>query len=329
MNPFSMLQSWPSPNNTFSVGFIVDGSAYFVIITYNNILVWKAGGDSGDADSCASFQFLSNDNLHLVNSSDTVVWQSNIAGRGVSSVALDDSGNFILRNSTDLVWSTFDNPTGTLLPNQNFTSSKKLESGLFSFRLLISRNLTLQWNNSIVYWNSSVNSSININFTSLILRLQSIGLLSLTDPSSSASVIMAYSSDYVEEADILRFLKLDSDENLRIYSSPKGSGPTVPNPSASSLGNEKGNVTILCLVTLEGGLWWWCCRNSPKFGDLSTQYVLLEYASGALVQFSYKELQRAIEGFKEKLGAGGFGAVYRGFLANKTVVAVKQLEGIK
>ncbi|KAL7256281.1 hypothetical protein ACSBR1_010244 [Camellia fascicularis] len=103
-----------------------------------DLIVWKAGGDSGDADSCASFQFLSNDNLHLVNSSDTVVWQSNIAGRGVSSVALDDS-----------------------------------------------------------------------------------------------------------------------------------------------------------------------------------------------VQFSYKELQRAIEGFKEKLGAGGFGAVYRGFLANKTVVAVKQLEGIK
>ncbi|KAI8032110.1 G-type lectin S-receptor-like serine/threonine-protein kinase [Camellia lanceoleosa] len=184
---------------------------------------------------------------------------SNIAGRGVSSATLDDSGNFILRNSTDLVWSTFDNPTNTLLPNQNFTSSKKLESGLFSFRLLISGNLTLQWNNSIVYWNSN--------------------------PSSSAFVIMAYGSDYAEEADILRFLKLDSDENLRIYSSPKGSDPTVPNPSASSLGNEKGNgwklhasivvvvviVTILCLVTLEEGLWWWCCRNNPKFGDLSTQ----------------------------------------------------------
>ncbi|XP_028082282.1 G-type lectin S-receptor-like serine/threonine-protein kinase At1g34300 [Camellia sinensis] len=148
---------------------------------------------------------------------------------------------------------------------------------------------------------------------------------------------MAYGSDYAKETDILRFLKLDSDENLRIYSSPKGNGPTVPNPHASSLGNEKGNgwklhasivvvvviVTILCLVTLKGGLWWWCCRNSPKFGNLSTQYVLLEYASGALVQFSYKELQRTTEGFKEKLGAGGFGAVYRGVLANKTIVAVK------
>ncbi|CAL5387590.1 unnamed protein product [Camellia sinensis] len=481
-------QSWQSPNNTFSVGFIADGSAYFAAVTYNGIPVWKAGGDSGAADSSASFQFLSNGNLRLANSSGAVVWQSNTTGRGVSSAALDDSGNFVLRNSTGVVWSTFDNPTDTLLPNQNFTSSQKLESGLYSFRLLSSGNLTLRWNDSIEYWNSGVNSSTNINFTSPILRLQTIGLLSVTDPSSSAPVIMDYGSDYAEGTDILRFLKLDSDGNLRIYSSPKGSGPNpterwaavsdqcqvfgycgdlgicsyndtspicicpsenfvpidpndsrkgckrkveiqncpgsatmleldhatfltyppelvsqvffvgisacrlnclvsgsciastslsdgtglcylkvpefisgyqspalpsisylkvcgpiVPNPSASSLGNGKGNgwklhawivavvviVTILCLVTLEGGLWWWCCRNSPKFGSLSAQYALLEYASGAPVQFSYKELQRATKGFKEKLGAGGFGAVYRGVLANKTIVAVKQLEGIE
>lgn len=117
-------------------------------------------------------------------------------------------------------------------------------------------------------------------------------------------------------------------------------GPVMPNPSAST---EKGGrwklrawivvVVVLCtlfgLIILEGGFWWWCCRNSPKLGALSAQYALLEYASGAPVQFSYKDLQRATKGFKEKLGAGGFGAVYRGVLANRTVVAVKQLEGIE
>ncbi|XP_020236543.1 G-type lectin S-receptor-like serine/threonine-protein kinase At1g34300 [Cajanus cajan] len=87
--------------------------------------------------------------------------------------------------------------------------------------------------------------------------------------------------------------------------------------------------TILGLIALEGGLWVWCCRNSARFGGLSTHYALLEYASGAPVQFSYKELQQATKGFKEKLGAGGFGSVYRGTLVNKTVVAVKQLEGIE
>ncbi|KAI4352832.1 hypothetical protein L6164_007046 [Bauhinia variegata] len=79
--------------------------------------------------------------------------------------------------------------------------------------------------------------------------------------------------------------------------------------------------TLLGLMVLEGGLWLWCCRNNKRFGRLSAQLTLLEYASGAPVQSSYKELQRSTKGFKEKLGA-----VYRGTLANKTVVAVKQLE---
>jgi len=87
--------------------------------------------------------------------------------------------------------------------------------------------------------------------------------------------------------------------------------------------------TLLVGVAIEGGLWIWCCRKTARFGVLSARYALLEYASGAPVQFTYKELQRSTKGFKEKLGAGGFGAVYRGILVNKTVVAVKQLEGIE
>ncbi|TYI90643.1 hypothetical protein E1A91_D03G135700v1 [Gossypium mustelinum] len=120
-------------------------------------------------------------------------------------------------------------------------------------------------------------------------------------------------------------------------------GPILPNPSPFADNVENGSgwrvhgwvvvvvivATVLVLIALEGSLWWWCCRNSPKFGGLSAQYALLEYASGAPVQFSYKELQRLTKGFKEKLGAGGFGAVYKGVLANRTVMAVKQLEGIE
>lgn len=87
--------------------------------------------------------------------------------------------------------------------------------------------------------------------------------------------------------------------------------------------------TLLGVVAIEGCLWFWCCRKTARFGVLSAQYALLEYASGAPVQFTYKELQRSTKGFREKLGAGGFGAVYRGVLVNKTVVAVKQLEGIE
>ncbi|XP_058219219.1 G-type lectin S-receptor-like serine/threonine-protein kinase At1g34300 [Rhododendron vialii] len=480
-------QSWTSPNNTFSLRFISSASsaAYFAAVTYSGgIPVWTAG----PADSSASLSFLPDGNLRLLNgSSGNLVWQSGTAGLGVSSAALDDSGNLRLLNGTVSIWSTFDNPTDTIVPSQNLTVNNVLRSGLYSFALLRSGNLTLTWNDSILYWNLGFNSSTITNLTSPSLGLQSIGILLVADSNISSPVIVAYSSDYAEGSDILRFLKLDSDGNLRIYSSARGSGtqtegwaavsdqcqvfgycgdlgicsyndsspicgcpsenfdpidpkdskkgckrkveiencpgsatmleidhamfltyppelssevffvgmsacrlnclvsgscvastslsdgtglcylknpnfisgyqsaalpstsyvkvcgPIVPNPSVSSLSVEhsigsrlKGWIvavviigTILGLVTLEGGLWWWCCRNSTKFGGLPAQYALLEYASGAPVQFSYKELQRATKGFKEKLGVGGFGAVYRGVLVNRTVVAVKQLEGIE
>uniref|UniRef100_A0A5B6ZFU0 Receptor-like serine/threonine-protein kinase n=1 Tax=Davidia involucrata TaxID=16924 RepID=A0A5B6ZFU0_DAVIN len=42
--------------------------------------------------------------------------------------------------------------------------------------------------------------------------------------------------------------------------------------------------------------------------------------------FSYKELHAATRGFSEKLGHGGFGAVFRGQLPDSSLVAVKRLE---
>ncbi|CAK9134393.1 unnamed protein product [Ilex paraguariensis] len=42
--------------------------------------------------------------------------------------------------------------------------------------------------------------------------------------------------------------------------------------------------------------------------------------------FTYKELHVATRGFSEKLGHGGFGAVFRGKLSDSSIVAVKRLE---
>ncbi|KAL0753608.1 hypothetical protein Bca101_091276 [Brassica carinata] len=481
-------QSWSSPNFTFSVSFLPSSSpnSFLAAVFFaGNIPIWSAG----TVDSRGSLRLSSSGSLRLTNGSNATVWDSGTDGLGVVLATIEDSGNLrLLDNQSNPVWSSFDHPTDTIVQLQNFTAGKVLRSGNYSFQLERRGNLTLKWNNSTTYWSQGLNSSFSSNFSSPSLALQTNGVVLMFDSTLSGGTETIYSDDYGEGSNTFRFLKLDDDGNLRIYSSAsRNSGPVSPHWSAVAnqclvygycgnfgicsyndttpvclcpsrnfglvdvndrrkgckrkveLNDCSGNATMLdlgntrlvtdssdpnsevffagsspcrsnCLVSttclasvslsdgsgncwqkqrgsfftgyqsssvpstsyvkvcgpvlpnqplvgtkgdgnnskvylwivavavvggllglavVEVGLWWCCCRNNPKFGTLSSHYTLLEYASGAPVQFSYRELQRCTKSFKEKLGAGGFGTVYRGVLSNKTVVAVKQLEGIE
>ena len=111
-------QTWSSPNNTFSLGFIAlnpptSPPTYLASIFYSGgIPIWSAG--TTPLDSSASFQFLSTGNLRLLNGSGHTVWESATSNLGVSSASLDDYGNLVLTNATLPVWSSFDHPTNTL-----------------------------------------------------------------------------------------------------------------------------------------------------------------------------------------------------------------------
>lgn len=66
--------------------------------------------------------------------------------------------------------------------------------------------------------------------------------------------------------------------------------------------------------------------DSPR--ESSEEDNFLENLSGMPVRFSYKDLESATKNFSVKLGQGGFGSVYHGFLPDGTQLAVKKLEGI-
>ncbi|KAK7315414.1 hypothetical protein VNO77_33960 [Canavalia gladiata] len=487
-------QTWSSPNNTFSLNFVqvqppTSPPSFIVGIVHAGgvPIIWTVGGGAS-VDSRGSFQFHSTGTLQLVSGFGAIVWDSGTSHLGVSSAFLDEQGNLVLSNGTNVLWSSFDHPTDTIVPSQNFTPNMTLKSGLYSFRLHPLCNLLLRWNESFVYWNHSLSDSINGTLTWPVLGLEPKGKLSIHDPNLIRTVLVAYSSDYAEGRDVLRVLRLDDDGNLRIYSSSKWSGteivrwaavkdqcdvhgycgtygicsyndsfpicgcpshdfemidrnnsrkgcrrkmkledchgrvgmlqldhsrlltyPPIPiykiNPevlyvpmlacrgnclsadscfASTSLSDGTGFCyvktkdffcgyrspaltsttyikvclplvqnpspvpwkikgwsmhawmlvvlvlgTLLALIACQGGLWLWCCRSIPRCGGLYGQYDLVEFASGAPVQFSYKELQDFTNGFKEKLGAGRFGSVYRGMLGNGTIVAVKQLQGIE
>ncbi|KAK1300616.1 G-type lectin S-receptor-like serine/threonine-protein kinase [Acorus calamus] len=237
--------TWSSPNNTFSFGFLPDPSntslfSAAVIFSPSSTPVWRAPSKSSPGspalvDSSASIQFQSNGNLRLIDGSGSVIWQSNTSNRGVSVASLDDSGNLALKNATStVIWDTFSNPTDTVLQSQNLTTASTLRSGPYSFSLLPSGNLTLKWNDSITYYNKLFNSSFspNQNLTSPVLSLetngQTTGTLFLIDASLPLPAVVAYSSNY-GDASLMRFIRLDTDGNLRAYSFSKDSGST---PSA-------------------------------------------------------------------------------------------------
>ncbi|KAJ0086063.1 hypothetical protein Patl1_08405 [Pistacia atlantica] len=64
-------------------------------------------------------------------------------------------------------------------------------------------------------------------------------------------------------------------------------------------------------------------RNSLSSGDLDTFYI-----PGLPQRFDYEELEVATDNFKFLIGSGGFGAVYKGTLLDKTVVAVKKITNL-
>ncbi|TYH82805.1 hypothetical protein ES332_D02G086900v1 [Gossypium tomentosum] len=495
-------QSWSSPNTSFSLSFIpVTPSSFVAAITYNagDVIVWSASdGSNGTGDGASlvvnsggTLNLLSNGALRLTNGSGAIVWDSATANRGVSHASLDDLGNFqLLNNESVPIWSSFQNPTDTLVPSQNFTVGMILRSGSYSLTLDRSANLTLNWNDTIEYWSLGFNSSINGNLTSPRFMLQSNGILVGLDPSFARGMInMAFTTDYGESNDVFRFLRMDNDGNLRIYSSSTGNngsgnitqtwaavtdqcqvygfcgnmgicsykdskpvcgcpsqnfepvnehdgrkgckrkveiedcpgdvtmlqlehtmfltyppelsdqlvtlaivacrtnclasstgtastlvadgsgfcylktpdlvsgyqgavlpstsfikvcGQAIPNPSPYQEASAKDNdslhtmvivsvvmASLLALVVVGIGFWCLLYSNRNKSGRMSVQYELVDYASGAPVKFSYRELQQSTKGFSERLGEGGFGAVYKGTLANRMVVAVKQLEGIE
>ncbi|KAE8685675.1 G-type lectin S-receptor-like serine/threonine-protein kinase [Hibiscus syriacus] len=488
-------QSWSSPSSSFSLSFVpLTQSSFVLAITFNpgNVIVWSASdngtGGAVVVDSDGMLNLLLNGDLRLVNGSGSIVWDSGTANRGVLHASIDDSGNFQLLNGDSFpVWSSFENPTDTLVPSQNFTVGKILRSGSYSLSLGRSGNLTLKWNDSVEYWRLGFNSSINENLSSPRFTLRSNGILIGLDPSFPTGMVnMAFSSDYGEGNDVFRFLRMDDDGNLRIYSTTgngrtrnvtptwaavtdqcqvfgfcgvmgicsyrdsnpicgcpsqnfepidvndgrkgckrkveledcpgdvsmlqlkhtkfltyppevseqtftvgivacrsnclqsdsciastlvavgsgfcymktpgfvsgyqgevlpstsfvKVCGQAVPNPPLYKDTSGKDDesrlhvmvvvvlvlATLLALIAIVTGFWCWFYCGSEKSGYLSAKYELFDYASGAPMKFSYKELHQSTKGFSEKLGNGGFGAVYKGILSNRMAVAVKQLE---
>ncbi|KAG9451178.1 hypothetical protein H6P81_011143 [Aristolochia fimbriata] len=110
--------------------------------------------------------------------------------------------------------------------------------------------------------------------------------------------------------------------------------PPTPNPggsSASSTGAIAGGVAagaaLLFAAPAIGFAWWRRRKPQEHFFDVPAEEDP-EVHLGQLKRFSLRELQVATDSFSNKniLGRGGFGKVYKGRLADGSLVAVKRLK---
>jgi hypothetical protein len=104
-------------------------------------------------------------------------------------------------------------------------------------------------------------------------------------------------------------------ENLRKNTTRKPDVTVILVTSIISFG-------LLMLIILLLLIW----RNKSKWYGVALPD---NQCGGAIITFRYTDLNHATKSFSEKLGAGGFGSVFKGVLSDQTIIAVKRLDGAR
>lgn len=233
-----------SATNKFAFGFrnLTNDAAFYVAVWYANLdntIVWVANRDA-PVTTAASLNFTTTGNLVLLqDGSSTVVWQSNTIGLGVGSAQIQDSGNFVLLNTSGhIVWQSFDFPTDTLLPGQQITTASALTSrkspityasGYFALDFPGFGAVELKYTSKSgipyanirgfpAYW--SLGTATNSSPTSrpVAAQFNQSGILTFYNSSSGQKYLASYipADNGATDAPIRR-LALDLDGNLRTY----------------------------------------------------------------------------------------------------------------
>ncbi|RLN31125.1 G-type lectin S-receptor-like serine/threonine-protein kinase [Panicum miliaceum] len=289
MQPLSGQQKLVSQGGKFALGFYQPGGGpqdrWCIAIWYNKVQkvtpVWIANRETPISNPASSvFTIWTDGNLVLLNKSRSIVWSSNTSiATGASNATivavLLNTGNLVLAyasNTSNMIWQSFDHPTGTQLPGMKFGRNKLTgvsdrqvswrdhtdpSPGIFS--VVMDPNVTTQylfiWNNSRPYFTPG-------KFNLCPQTGAFAGIPSMTVMSRPNSV---YSYEYVDNDKEEYFLLTVKDDNIFLR--------TVIDPS----GQQKGMVWMeekqvgllyfvqpsdLCSVYSACGAFSWCAVDS-------------------------------------------------------------------
>lgn len=169
----------------------------------------------------------------------------------------------MLKNSVaSFLWQYFDHPTDSMVMSQSFASGMNLTSAPHVFTVdKATSNLTLRWaiagSATVAYFNKGYNSTFTANKTLSSPTLKNLDaderIVSLTDSMLSFSVVVAYSSNYGESGDMLRFVRPDTDGNFGAYYT---GAPVARRPSSG----RRWRTSVRCLAT---AVTWVCAGSLP------------------------------------------------------------------
>ncbi|CAA6659138.1 unnamed protein product [Spirodela intermedia] len=203
---------WVSANGRFALGFFNLSDRpdrYGVGIQFNSpsipaserTVVWAAGADVSVGVN--SYLLLTEaGELVLFDSSEGIIaWTSNTSNTShsaVSSGELLDDGNFVL---------SFDTPSDTLLPGQILTSSQTLRAAgrnsvasYYTFSIDADGRMKLSWETNVTYWKTEAPHA-EPPFVAILTPVWS-----------------TFGDDHGDSSVVFRFIRLDVDGNLRMYS---------------------------------------------------------------------------------------------------------------
>ncbi|KAF2315287.1 hypothetical protein GH714_038724 [Hevea brasiliensis] len=161
-----------SENNTFQLGFFSphESSKWYLGIWYSSIptptYVWVANRETPiTKPASCTLQITETGKLAIMESPNSVIWQSTNNERATDFRFLDN-GNLVLLSATGAtLWQSFNYPTDTWLPGMNITKEQSLTSwrsladpspGLYSLRLNPREynEIELVHNKSVSYWST-------------------------------------------------------------------------------------------------------------------------------------------------------------------------------
>ncbi|KAL0005427.1 hypothetical protein SO802_012988 [Lithocarpus litseifolius] len=220
--------SWLSHSGLYAFGFYQQANGYAVGVFLAGIpqktVLWTANQDDPPAPGDVTLNFTNDGRLVLQSAQGK---ETSIASpEGATSAKMLDSGNFVLFNSKEIVWQTFDYPADTILQGQHLSTGKELFSSISEydkstglFRLAMQKDGNLvqypvgttdvaqyaYWSTQTYGDGDNVTLCLDVNGQLYLLNSTGTYLTNLTQGGSPTK-------------DIVYLVRLDADGILRLYS---------------------------------------------------------------------------------------------------------------